>query len=219
MSRQSDQISSPLPASPRPPQAAAATTAKQRSLAIKHSFPAAPAPTAMALNNDTMAGPLHQPRPHQQHQGFNQKLHGNSKLLHPIDDNQTNGSKSTSSAIAALHDNTNHSSDRSKPPPCCQRHCSETAQLTTCMGLTGKPHPAGRLLLQQLACNKREPGSGVRGLRRLQPQSCRPRRQRPLHRHAPVGHGRGSRRAGRGDKGRRTKGRTFDQGDRFPLGS
>ena len=85
-----------------------------------------------------------------------------------------------------------------------------------------QPHAAHTLLLfprRRFTLQQTRTGQRVRGPRRLQPQSRRPRRQRPLHRHASVGHVRCSRRAGCGDKGRRTKGRTFDQGDRLPLGS
>ena len=55
-------------------------------------------------------------------------------------------------------------------------------------------------------CNKREPGTGCSAIGGLQPLSRDPRRLRALHRHAPVGHGRGlggARRRRRACSGRR----------------
>ncbi len=73
------------------------------------------------------------------------------------------------------------------------------------------------------ACNKREPGSRMRGGRRLQPHSCGsgPDRRRAevaahLHRDPPFGHVRGAVCAGREGGGDRTEGQAHHPGARVP---
>ena len=71
--------------------------------------------------------------------------------------------------------------------------------------------PRHRLAVQQAPARLRLLGAG-----RLQPQPRGPRHQRPVHRHAPVGHVRGAGRAGRGGPHARAQGRAQDPVQRVP---
>ena len=78
------------------------------------------------------------------------------------------------------------------PASCATRHPSAA--------ICCSAHAARTSTTPQRACNKRDPGIGLRGDRRLQPHPRDPRRKRRLHRHAPFGHGGRDVGAGRRDR-------------------